>query len=125
MWSAADAAAVVLKRVDTFKSVLPSKMFEAMALARPILLGVEGEAEALLREAGAGIPVEPENAQEFAAAVVKLADDRALATTLGNAGQRFVEQNFSRDRLARTYLEIMHEAARQAPGSRLKTLQTT
>ncbi len=29
---------------DTFKIVLPSKMFEAMALRRPIVLGVEGEA---------------------------------------------------------------------------------
>ena len=49
-WSATDASLILLKRSDTFKKVLPSKMAEAMAMQCPIILGVEGEA----REASRG-----------------------------------------------------------------------
>ncbi|RYD68485.1 MAG: glycosyltransferase WbuB, partial [Sphingomonadales bacterium] len=51
IWAASDAALVLLRRVDTFKTVIPSKMFEAMAMACPMIMGVEGEAKALM-EAG-------------------------------------------------------------------------
>ena len=76
-----DASLVLSRKDELFKTVLPSKMFEAMAMACPIVLGVEGEAKALLEEAGAGIAITPESADELAAAVVRLADDPSLART--------------------------------------------
>ncbi|HZV21150.1 MAG TPA: glycosyltransferase family 4 protein, partial [Hyphomicrobiales bacterium] len=42
IWGAADASLILLRRKEAFKKVIPSKMFEAMAMARPIILGVEG-----------------------------------------------------------------------------------
>ena len=54
LWAAADVSLVLLKRSDLFKTVIPSKIFEAMAMERPLILGVEGEAKALVEEAGAG-----------------------------------------------------------------------
>ncbi|OBS51666.1 glycosyltransferase family 4 protein, partial [Methylosinus sp. 3S-1] len=86
VWSATDVSLILLRRTETFTKVLPSKMFEAMAMARPIALGVEGEAAALLAEAGAGLAVEPENAPALAAAVRRLAEDAALRARLGAAG---------------------------------------
>ncbi len=44
LWAAIDASLILLKRHDLFKKVIPSKMFEAMAMRCPIILGVEGEA---------------------------------------------------------------------------------
>ena len=79
IWAATDVSMILLRRSDLFKTVLPSKMFEAMAMGRPIVLGVEGEARALLDEAGAGIGITPQSAEELAAAVKRLADDRELA----------------------------------------------
>ena len=38
-----------------FQTVIPSKIFESMILGRPILLGVGGEAKALIEEANAGL----------------------------------------------------------------------
>lgn len=45
VWGATDASMILLRRNDLFKKVLPSKMFEAMAMECPIVLGVEGEAK--------------------------------------------------------------------------------
>ncbi len=110
IWSVTDAALVLLRKLDLFKDVLPSKMFEAMGLACPIVLGVEGEALALVEEAKAGIGIEPESGEHLAAAVLKLADDAALAARLGASGKAFVEAQFDRERLARVYLETMEAA---------------
>lgn len=107
VWGATDAALVLLKRLDTFKSVLPSKIFEAMALQCPIILGVEGEAQALVEEAKAGLAIVPEDDAALAAALVRLADDRAFAATLGENGRSFVTAQFDRKSLAKRYLDIL------------------
>jgi glycosyltransferase involved in cell wall biosynthesis len=104
VWGASDAALVLLKRVDTFKTVIPSKMFEAMALGVPMILGVEGEAKALMEQAGAGIAITPEDDAELAAAILRLADDRALGRQIGASAQAFVRAQFDRERLAHAYL---------------------
>lgn len=107
VWGATDAALVLLKRLDTFKSVLPSKIFEAMALQCPIILGVEGEAQALVEAAEAGIAIVPEDDAALADAVARLADDRALGAAMGSSGRVFVEVEFDRRHLARRYLALM------------------
>jgi len=104
VWGASDAALILLKRVDTFKSVIPSKMFEAMALGVPMILGVEGEARALMDEAGGGIAITPEDDAELAAAIERLADDRDLGQRIGTSAQAFVRMHFDREKLARAYL---------------------
>ena len=60
-----DVGLVNLKKSDTFKSVLPSKIFELAGMHKPILLGVEGEAKRLIEEYGVGLAFEPENQQDF------------------------------------------------------------
>jgi len=104
VWGASDAALVLLKRVDTFKTVIPSKMFEAMALGVPMVMGVEGEAKALMDEADAGIAITPENDAELAAAIERLADDRDLGKRIGASAQAFVRAQFDREKLAHAYL---------------------
>ena len=38
VWAATDASLILLSRSDTFKKVLPSKMFEAMGVGYPDLV---------------------------------------------------------------------------------------
>jgi len=104
VWGASDAALVLLKRVDTFKTVIPSKMFEAMALGVPMILGVEGEAKALMEAGGAGIAITPEDDAELATAILRLADDRALGRQIGASARAFVRAQFDRESLAHAYL---------------------
>lgn len=115
IWSSLGASLVLLKRMDTFKSVLPSKMFEAMAMESPIILGVEGEAAALLAEAGAGIAITPEDSAALAATVCRLADEPARAADMGKAGRTFVARHFDRRRLAEDYLAfVQHIVGKRA-----------
>jgi colanic acid biosynthesis glycosyl transferase WcaI len=107
VWGVTDAALVLLKRLDTFKSVLPSKIFEAMALRCPIVLGVEGEAKALVDAGSAGIAITPEDDAQLADAITRLVDDRALGASLGQSGRTFVEREFDRAQIATRYLEVM------------------
>ncbi|ATQ66586.1 glycosyltransferase family 4 protein [Methylosinus trichosporium] len=125
VWSATDVSLILLRRTETFTKVLPSKMFEAMAMARPIALGVEGEAAALLAEAGAGLAVEPENAPALAAAVRRLAEDAALRARLGAAGAEHVRRHYDRAALALRYIDVLESAVaarRGADGARAAVL---
>ena len=107
IWAVTDVSLVLLKNEDLFKTVLPSKIVESMAMRRPIVLGVRGEAQALVESADGGICIEPENAAELAEAVVKLADDKALADKYGQSGRSFVEENFDRKVLAKRMEAIL------------------
>lgn len=59
--SMSDVALVNLRKSDTFKSVIPSKIFENAAMMKPVLLGVEGESKAIIEKYNAGVCFEPEN----------------------------------------------------------------
>lgn len=98
--SAADACLTSLRKVPLFEGALPSKMYEAMACARPLVLAVDGEARELVeRQAGAAVHVEPGNAAALAEAVVQLAENPRLGAMLGERGRRFVQAHFDRDLL--------------------------
>ena len=64
-----DYSLVNLKKVDEFKNVIPSKIFENIAMYKPILLGVEGESKKLINEYEVGVCFEPENKESFLKAI--------------------------------------------------------
>ena len=63
--SITDLSLVTLRKSDTFKKVIPSKLFEVSSMQKPILLGVEGESQKLIEEFNAGLCFEPENENDF------------------------------------------------------------
>jgi colanic acid biosynthesis glycosyl transferase WcaI len=105
--SAGDVCLVLLKKTDVFKTVIPTKMLEFMSCARPVILGVQGQAQDILERAGAGLSIEPENAQALASAINQLASNRDLARTLGENGRKYIQENFSRANTARKYIGIL------------------
>jgi colanic acid biosynthesis glycosyl transferase WcaI len=107
--SASDLCLVLLKKTDVFKTVIPTKMLEFMSCARPVILGVEGQAKAILEDAGAGLAIEPENADALASAINHLDHNRELAKTLGEQGRAYIVQNFSRASTAQKYIRILRD----------------
>jgi glycosyltransferase involved in cell wall biosynthesis len=105
--AASDACLVHLSRTDLFKTVLPSKIFEAAAMRRPIVLGVEGFAAELVGEADAGICIQPENEAELVQAVTELAGDPERRERLGENGLERIAGRYDYDALARRYLELL------------------
>lgn len=104
------ATIVPLKRLDLFKSALPSKMFESMATAKPIVASVWGEAADLVEAAGCGLVVRPEDPGALHDAVERLAADPDLARRLGASGRAQVSAHYDRDVLAARFVELMREA---------------
>ena len=105
--ASSDACLVHFRKQALFSTILPSKFFEDAAMEKPILLGFEGDARAMLAEADCGIAFEPGNDAELADAAVRLADDRAEGARLGANGRRYVLEHFDRRTLAHDYLEIL------------------
>jgi colanic acid biosynthesis glycosyl transferase WcaI len=112
--SAADCAIVPLKRERVFRGALPSKMFEAWACSRPVILSVEGEAEAILREAGGGLSTTPEDAVSMAAAILQLASNRESGRLMGTRGRHYVAAHYSRQEQARALENLLEDVVRSA-----------
>jgi glycosyltransferase involved in cell wall biosynthesis len=111
-WALSDISLVLLKKSDLFKTVIPSKIFESLAMTKPIILGVEGESADLLRAANAGICIEPEQADELAAGVLELSQNPERCQQLGRNGRRYVMEHFDRIVLARKLASVLETVGR-------------
>jgi len=116
------ASLVHLRKTELFKTVLPSKLFEGMAISKPIILGVRGYAEGILNRANAGIAIEPESADELCEAVMQLAADPEYCAELGRNGREFVEREYNRDQLARDYTDVLRMVVERSEGSDQETI---
>lgn len=72
--AAADALLVHLKNDPLFAITIPSKTQAYLAIGRPVLMAVPGDAAALVQRAGCGVSAEAENPQSIAAAAITLAE---------------------------------------------------
>lgn len=83
VWSLCDVALIHLRNDPVFAEVIPSKIFEAMAMGLPLLVAVPaGEATAIVETDGAGIAVAPEDPEALARAAETLARDETLRNAL-------------------------------------------
>jgi glycosyltransferase involved in cell wall biosynthesis len=112
---AADCALVPLRNLEIFGGALPTKMFEAMACAKPVVLGVTGEAVELMQEAGGGICISPDNPAAVGNAILALRSNYDQARELGRRGREYVTRHFSRDARARQLSEMLEAVAGQKP----------
>ncbi len=101
-----DVCLVNLKKSDTFKTVIPSKIFENAAMRRPILLGVAGESREIIDLYGAGIGYAPENRTEFPAALDRLRSDSGFYEQCQDGCERLAAA-FDRRELAARMLLIL------------------
>jgi glycosyltransferase involved in cell wall biosynthesis len=107
--SVSDVSLIHLIKKDLFKSVLPSKIFEAAAMKNPIIIGVQGYAADFVRKIGAGICVEPENTDELLDALEKISGNSELAEQLGRNGYENITKYYTREALAEKYLGILNQ----------------
>jgi colanic acid biosynthesis glycosyl transferase WcaI len=101
---ASDVCLVPLKKTELFKTVLPTKMLEFMSCGRPVILGVDGQARAILEEAKGGLAIEPEDVDALLNAILYLAENSGIAQELGRNGRDFIVRRFSRHQTAEKYI---------------------
>jgi glycosyltransferase involved in cell wall biosynthesis len=118
--SICDLAVVTLRRSQITKGARPAKTFVMMASGKPIVLAGEGEAEQLLRAAGAGIIVPPEEPDSLAKAVRTLLADTSASEKMGLNGRAFVCARFGWPWLVQNWLSQLN--ARVPTGSTGRTV---
>src|SRR4051812_29042318 len=105
----AAADIVIVPLVTHIPGATPSKLYEAMASGRPVVLVAEGEPAAIVRDADAGLVVQPGDAAELVAALHRLAADPALRERLGTNGRRVAEHLFNRIEIAARFVAFLQE----------------
>jgi colanic acid biosynthesis glycosyl transferase WcaI len=98
--SAADVAIVPLKKAEIFKGALPSKIFDAWACERPVLLSIDGEARTVMESIDGGIFIPPEDPAKMADALLYLMKSPNERQKMGENGLVYTRQNHSRAALA-------------------------
>lgn len=111
LYAETDVAVVMLRDVPLFHGALPTKMLEAMAAGRPVVLAARGEAARVLDGAGAGVVIPPEDPAALANAFASLAADPAQRAELGAAGRRGVEREFGREPWLDRWQDLLERAA--------------
>ena len=107
LWSIHDLALIPLRNQDLFTTVIPSKLFEAMAMGVPVLMSVpDGEATRLVRAAACGALVPPENSQAMADTIVHLEKNPDECMRLRAAGPAAALQ-YTRDKQAALMLHVL------------------
>jgi glycosyltransferase involved in cell wall biosynthesis len=83
------------------------------AMKKPIILGVQGHAARLVRDADAGICIEPENAKELVDAVCSLASAPDACLRFGQSGHDHVVRHYDRAVLADQYVDLLESLTDQ------------
>jgi glycosyltransferase involved in cell wall biosynthesis len=107
VYATLDLALVTLRKTELFTTVIPSKIFEIAAMARPILISVDGEARGIVEQSGGGVFVPPEDVESMSSAIRRFAAARALGERMGQTGRAYVTREFDREALARKYLDVL------------------
>ncbi len=120
-WSVVDTALIHLRNDPVFESVIPSKIFETMAMGRPILYGAPaGEGSRIVEDAEAGLIFAPEAPAAMADAIRRLKTEpdlrKRLAENAHAAAPRYSRERQAEDTLKSLQLALNRpvQAARRA-----------
>ncbi|MDR0680552.1 MAG: glycosyltransferase family 4 protein [Dysgonamonadaceae bacterium] len=101
---ASEMGTSVLKKADTFKTIYSNKTFDYMSCKKPILMAIDGVSRELVENADAGIFIEPEKPEDFAAKIRFYLAHPDLLQKQGINGYKYAKKYFDRNFLAGRYL---------------------
>ncbi len=108
----ADVVLVPLVSKNLLDAV-PSKLMEAWACQKPVVLVASGEAARLVDAAGGGVVVPPQDPKRLADTVVSLSKDSDALFRYAENGYEFVKTHFDRKDLARSMEDVLMTVCRR------------
>ena len=105
--SICDISLAPLKKKDNFKTVIPSKIFEASAMGKPTLLGVQGEAQEIIEQYNAGLCFIPEDENDFLLKLQQIKEKEIYLSC--QEGCAILAKMYDRKKLAKEMLDIIKE----------------
>lgn len=108
--SEADMLLVHLNKNELFEITVPSRTQANMAMGKPIVMGVAGDASDLITKAGAGVTCQPDNPESLAGAVMHVCSLTELERlSLGKAGKEYYEQHLSLKQGVNKFISIFED----------------
>lgn len=103
-----DVSIVPLRSLELFKGAIPSKIFEILAMEKPILLGVNGEAKELFIDQGnCGWYFEPENVDDLVSQINTILNQKSEVVVKGKNGRNYVSANFNRSAIVEEFYQYL------------------
>jgi glycosyltransferase involved in cell wall biosynthesis len=126
----ADALLVHLRADPLFSVTIPSKTQAYMAIGKPILMAVAGDAASLVAESGCGVLATPDDPDSIAEAALALhATDRETLLSMGARGRAHYQTHLSLSvgvaRFANVFRSLMPDFATTAPASSAYEVEPT
>ena len=108
----ADVCVAILKPLEEYKRTYPNKVFDYMAAGRPVALAIDGVIREVVESAGCGYFAEPGNPVALADVIAKLVEDKSKAREMGLSGRKYLEENFSREKVGEQLVNLLEEMSR-------------
>jgi glycosyltransferase involved in cell wall biosynthesis len=102
--SAADVVVVPQRRTRATQWQMPAKIFDAMAMARPVVATAVSDIPAVLD--GCGWVVDPDSPDALARAIAEVIDDPARAEAAGAEARSRCVERYSWDAMERTLTNV-------------------
>jgi glycosyltransferase involved in cell wall biosynthesis len=116
--ASSDALLVPLSAHPTFDGFVPSKLYDFMAVGRPVIFSGRGEAARIVEQTGSGLVVEPEQPDALAQGAMWLAQHPREARGMGERGQEFARGRLRRVQAERLEQVLLHLVRRDRPQRR-------
>ena len=111
--AAADVLLVHLRNDPLFEITVPSKTQAYMAVGKPILMAVSGDAANLIEEASCGLAVQAENETAIADAVLTFAAmPHEALVAMGHRGAKYYQEELSLEVGVKKFVEVFEDVAR-------------
>ncbi len=101
---------VPLKNKKIFHSALPSKMFEYMACAKPVVVGINGEAKKLVKTSKSGLHVQPENPKMLSEAILTYFNNEEKRRIDGENGLSYITKNLQKEDLISNLIKEVNKS---------------
>lgn len=110
---AADLAVHAFPDVAFWNCTLPSKVFDYMWSAKPVLFSGRGDTADLIDASGAGEVTQPGDPLAFSQSIARLSQSPAKVHEMGEMAYRYMVEHFSIERLKETMRTAVAAASRQ------------
>jgi colanic acid biosynthesis glycosyl transferase WcaI len=114
-WRLSDLTLVLLRDTPLFRTVIPSKIFEAMATGTPVITNVRGELQTILEPLGAAEMIAPDSLTALVDAIDRLVGSPARRQALSSAAIETAKR-YDRIELADRMLGALQALQQSGPG---------
>ena len=106
----ADGLLITLSKSEVFSITIPAKTQSCLACGKPILVSADGEVQAIIKEAGAGLVSNAEDVEGLVNSILTFIDlSQREREEMGQRALKYSKNHFSKEKLLNRMDELFKE----------------